>query len=105
MVHGHVRRTSLGITGQNLTPEIKGVLHIIGGAEVTQIRAGSPARSSGLLKSDIRVRRHQRIAYATELCDPAQLGAPTRNGHKPSSLCKDTDYYYRRGRVGDHQIE
>ncbi len=55
--YGHVRRGQLGVTAQDLTPELAKALDISGhkGAVVAQVDKGSPAAKAGLKAGDVIV--------------------------------------------------
>ncbi|MGA7802207.1 MAG: DegQ family serine endoprotease [Gammaproteobacteria bacterium] len=55
--YGHVRRGQLGVTAQNLTPDLAQALGITGnkGAVVAQVDHGSPAAKAGLKAGDVIV--------------------------------------------------
>jgi len=80
--HGEVRRGVLGVTIQDLTPELAEVLEVdvYQGAVVSSVQAGSPAEEAGLRDGDVIIgiddRRVDSASSLRNLVGLVQPGAP-----------------------------
>jgi len=53
IAHGEIKRGQLGVSIQDLTPEMAKSLNVAGGAVVTEVVAGSPADKAGIKAGDV----------------------------------------------------
>jgi len=99
---GTVKRGLMGIMVQHITPELAKVLHLKkkGGALITQVNPGSPAKQAGLQPGDIIVRINNRnltdAAQVKNIVGLLRVGSRVdmevlRNGKKLTISTKVTD--------------